>query len=182
MEWGNLEEEPPKEEIWLFTQESKIVDLFEKEAFEYFEEHGTNEELALFLDFIQAYLDDDKTHHWTYPIDFAVQEKRIDFVNLMVPTPINFEECFEDGGPDISLMRTAVLNGDIEMVKLLMKYSKEKCIKVNVSYFDYDRLVSESLQEVAIRLGHHKVAQFLKVVNEGCIDVTDLKPRIRNFL
>ena len=183
MEWGNLAEEQPADEFWGVTQRTSIEVLFERETFEYYEQNGTNKELALLLEFIQAYSDDEKTHHWTGPIDFAVQEKRIDFVHLMVPVPIDFEPDFGDPpgeprwGPNISLIRDAVYNGDIEMVKILFKYSVEKKVTPIPIMFGRDR----SLPKLATRKGYHKIAQLIEDIYAGRIDVKDLKPEIEGF-
>ena len=80
-------------DIWVpivFPLERTIIQLFTPEVFEYFEEHGNIKQLAVFLDFIQAFLDDKETHFNSHPVQFAAERKRTDFVNLLVPTPLDY--------------------------------------------------------------------------------------------
>ena len=128
--------------------------------------------LRLFLDFIRAYLDDPETSSNCYPIYFAVKNSRRDFVNLMVPTPKTFEgEAYSS--TSFSLLKTAVQNGDIEMVKLLLKYSEEKevdicpdCSYLNTANPDNLTWVNETLLEVATRLGHQEIVNLLAAAYE----------------
>ena len=180
--------EMDQEEDVVDRDETPIINLFGKfgsETFEYFEKNGNNEQLALFLDFIQAYLDDENTPFWIYPIDFAVKNKRTDFVNLMVPAPMLFTdltmmEVFADYGT--GRMHQAVANNDIEMVKLLMKYSQEKEVHLNSYSRHWNQMnIDENPFEMATRLEHYKIAQLIQDVSEGKIDKKDLKPVIRRF-
>ena len=185
-QWGDLEEEEPDEAFFGTDDDSSktIEELFGSEVFAYFEQHGSAEQLQLFLNFIQAYLDDEETSYNCYPIYFAVKNRCRDFVNLMVPTPKIFEGEAASF-TSLSLMKTAVQNGDIEMVKLLMKYSEEK--KVNIrpdcSHLDTanpDNLawVNENLLDVATRLGHQEIVDLLNDVYGERIDIADLNPEI----
>ena len=175
-------------------EKATMVELLGKNVFEYFEEHGTNEELALFLEFIQAYLQSDYGdmlyHDLTNPfIDFAIVEKRIDFVNLMIPTPLYFDNYYEgEGGKNnffeihknrATSLENAVTSGDIEMVKLLLRYSSEKHVNLDINHYNTSTRLFEKLPILATRLGYHNIAQLLVDVYDGKIDVKDLKPVIK---
>ena len=180
--WGDLEVDQPDEYFWATTDETPIIKLFGRETFEYFEKEGNTAQLTLFLDFIKAYLDNQRTHHWTSPLQFAVQKNRIDFVNLMIAAPLPLEDLDLNGHiGGIWLMPMAVRNDDIEMVKLLLKFSEEKDVNLDVSSYNLETGVSENILGLATRLGHFKIAQLIQDVFEGKIDKKDLQPVIRKF-
>ena len=181
--WGDLETDQAEDDFWFSTDQTPIIKLFGSKTFKYFEKNGNKEQLTLFLEFIQAYLDDEKTHHWTSPIQFAVQEKRIDFVNLMIPVPLPLEDLeLKNSIGGIWLMPKAIRNDDIEMVKLLLKYSEEKDVNLHVYRFNVETGRDENIiLGLAARLGHHKIAQLIQDVFEGKIDKKDLQPVVRRF-
>ena len=174
---------PTEDFVEFYWNLEPIIKLFGSKTFKYFEKNGNKEQLTLFLEFIQAYLDDEKTHHWTSPIQFAVQEKRIDFVNLMIPVPLPLEDLeLKNSIGGIWLMPKAIRNDDIEMVKLLLKYSEEKDVNLYVYRFNVETGRDENIiLGLAARLGHHKIAQLIQDVFEGKIDKKDLQPVIRSF-
>ena len=87
---GESTEDPDGEKLFCNYDTRTIIPLFTKEVFEYFEEHANIEQLSLFLDFIQAFLDDQETQFNIHPVQFAAERKHTDFVNLLVPTPLNY--------------------------------------------------------------------------------------------
>ena len=171
--------------FWVIEHETPIINLFGRENFEYFEKHGNNEQLALFLDFTQAYLDEEETLYLEEDtLQWAVMHKRTDFVNLMIPTPLLFDmpeeyEPYERNPYHQWLMPLAISTGNIEMVKLLLKYSEEK--RVNLEPWNCEMGEKEDIVEIATRLGHYKIAQLIQGVLEGKIDKKDLQPVIRRF-
>ena len=175
-------DQQPEEDFWGIMNETPIIHLFGSTTFEYFENNGNTAQLTLFLDFIKAYLDDEHTHHWISPIQFAVLAKRIDFVNLMISAPLPLEDLYlyEMGIGGIELMPFAIRNNDIEMVKLLLKFSEEKDVNLDVTCYNREG-VSEDILGLATSLGHFKIAQLIQGVLEGKIDRKDLHPVIRRF-
>ena len=167
--------------FWDVTDTRSILQLFGgNTVFGYLEEHGDLDQLALFIDFIQAYLDDKRTCDWIDPIHFAVKNKRTDFMNLMVPTPMNFTNGAEHFG-GVSYLHMAVHNDDIEMLKLLMKYSKEKNVDLEIQVSWGPGFPCETILEVAARLGRHNMVQLIDDVFNGKIALKDLKPEIKKF-
>ena len=180
--WNDLEVDEPEKDFWAPTEQTPMIKLFGRETFEYFENSGNTVQLALFLDFIKAYLDNQRTHHWTSPLQFAVQKNRIDFVNLMIAAPLPLEDLDLNGHiGGIWLMPMAVRNDDIEMVKLLLKFSEEKDVNLDVSSYNLETGVSENILGLATRLGHFKIAKLIQDVFEGKIEKKDLQPVIRKF-
>ena len=173
--WDSWDPQTAEDEARMYKK-ATMVELLGENVFDYFEERANNQQLALFLDFIQAYLDADDFQREsgndfvsgvdlvTNPlIEFAIVKKRIDFVNLMIPTPLHFDDFYEDPfiWTQATSFRNAVKIGDIEMVKLLMKYSREKHVNINAR-----RFTNESTLELATRLGHYHIAQLLQDVND----------------
>ena len=97
----------------------------------------------------------------------------------MVPTPDVFMEDFYYEVSNFSLISDALRNNDIEMVKLLMKYSKEKNVSLHIQTWTHDFERNLNAPELALELGFVKMAQLFQDVYDGKINVKDLNPVIK---
>ena len=157
----------------------KNMEMVSEKVFKYYEDKGTTEELSLLIDSIQSYIGDNATWEVTSPLVFAVCHKKIDFVKLLIPVLEVFESANVRKYSNFSLLHSAVCTNDIEMVKLLMKYSQEKNLDIyhktryNIDD-DLDYWEKETILELALRLRFYKIAQLIQNVYEGKIQLEDL--------
>ena len=157
----------------------KNMEMVSEKVFKYYEDKGTTEELSILIDSIQSYIGDNATWEVTSPLVFAVCHKKIDFVKLLIPVLEVFESANVRKYSNFSLLHSAVCTNDIEMVKLLMKYSQEKNLDIyhktryNIDD-DLDFWEKETILALALRVRFHEIAQLIQNVYDGKVQLEDL--------
>ena len=147
--------------------------------FTYYETNGTINDLSLLIDFLTKYSQDKASWDFTSPLVFAVCHKKIEFVKLLIPILPDFESSNVRKYSNFSLLHSAICTNDIQMVKLLLKYSKEKNLDIyhktryNIDD-DLDFNEKETILELAIRLRFHEIAQLIEDVYTGKIEMQNL--------
>ena len=86
------------------------------------------------------------THYWSQwelgnwcPLHWAVHEGNFEFVEIMIRTPFDFNTLRFDrfflGDPNLkcsyNVLHKAAMNGNMEIIKLILKFADEKKIDIN---------------------------------------------------
>ena len=131
----------------------------------------------------------DQVEEWC-PLHFAVYLGNVAFVEVMIRTPFDFNTLkfiFEDNNGfdgfgfecvyDNSVLHQAARNGDIKMIKLILKFAEEKKIDINAeNKLAYSRHIDDAEGQTAIVTAKDdpEVVKLLLKHCDGWMDGSDL--------